>query len=212
MIIPNLWKMIQLLFLLSFLSGKLEPLFWKDSFCEYNNKQTWEVTSSAFAFSFFYIVFGISLCFLSDISVRSEGAWSSTGGLYTICPAAHCRLWLALEPVPRIKVIQPVLCSINKHCPSSGSPKGYRNDLVETCWLSCVCDLANGSLVGLLLQHLAHLTRLQYISDTCECGDLTLPGTGCVQILSHFRHAITQEHCETEFRAGHETHISLSPL
>lgn len=93
--------------------------------------------------------------------------WLSTGGLYTSCPAAD-RLWLALKPVPRIKVIQPVLCLINKYCPSS-SPQVHRDDFVETCWL-----------VGLLLQHLAHLICLQYTFDTCECWDWTLPGTRCV--------------------------------
>lgn len=111
----------------------------------------------SFCFDFLYIEFDISLCILSDISEWFEGAWLSTGGLYTMCPAADCRLWLALKTVPRIKAIQPVLCSINKYCPSS-SPKGYRNDLVETCWLSWVSYLSNSSIVGLLLQHLAYPT------------------------------------------------------
>lgn len=165
-----------------FIQASLSLYFEKTfSACVISEKPS-DVNSSAFVFT------SITLClsFLSGVFFLVflcgfEGGWLSTGGLYTICPAAGCRLWLALKLVPRIKVIQPVLCLINKYCPSSkSSPRGYRNDLVETCWLSCVSDLFNGSLVGLLLQHLAHPTRLQYISDICEYGDLTLSGTGCM--------------------------------
>lgn len=47
------------------------------------------------------------------------------------------------------KVIHPFL--LHELCLSSIRPEGYRNDLVETCWLLRVSDISDGSLFELLL-------------------------------------------------------------
>lgn len=63
----------------------------------------------------------ISICFIyihhAYLLTRFKRLWLITGGPYTICPAAGYKLWLALKRVPRIKVIQPELLSINKTVP-----------------------------------------------------------------------------------------------
>lgn len=58
--------------------------------------------------------------------------------------------------------------------------------------VSFVSELSYVSLVGLLLQHLAHIICLQYNSVTLEGWDLTLPGTECA-LMSHFRQDMVKQ-------------------